>query len=50
MLENFFNSETMLIVAGLFIPIIGCVVGSATVFLLKSDNNAPHWREALFRD
>ena len=41
MLENFFNSETMLIVAGLFIPIIGCVFGSATVFLLKSDNNAP---------
>ena len=29
----------MLIVAGLLI--IVCIIGSATVFLLKSDNNAP---------
>ena len=41
MLENFFNSNIMIVVAGLVIPIIGCVIGSATVFLLKSDSNSP---------
>ena len=41
MFENFFNEDMMLIIAGLLIPIIGCIIGSATVFLLKSDNNAP---------
>lgn len=41
MLENLFDNNTLLIIAGLFIPIIGCVVGSASVYLLKSDSNAP---------
>lgn len=39
MLEAFLSNN--LIVAGLVIPIIGCVIGSATVYLLKSDRNAP---------
>ncbi len=41
MSEVFSNNTTLLIILCLVIPIIGCVVGAASVFLIKSDNNSP---------
>ena len=41
MFENFFSNDIALLIAGLIIPIIGCVICSASVFLLKNDSNSP---------
>lgn len=41
MLEEFLNNNTILVAMGLVIPIIGCVIGAATVYMIKSDSNSP---------